>query len=151
MGDIFDAMVSFFQEDDWYFSQMGEEPILQMGFRGSNGSWVCYAQAKEERGVCLFYSICPVKAPEEKRPALAEYLTRANYGMLIGNFEMDWSDGEVRYKSSISIADEDLSAALIEPLVYANVFTMDRYLSGIMAVIYGDMSPAEAVAQIEAD
>jgi len=151
MGDIFDAMISFFQEDDWNFSQMGEEPLLQMGFRGSNGSWVCYAQANEERGICTFYSICPVKAPEGKRPALAEYLTRANYGMLIGNFEMDWSDGEVRYKSSIGIADEGLSAALIEPLVYANVFTMDRYLPGIMAVIYGDMPPAEAVAQIETD
>jgi hypothetical protein len=34
-------------------------------------------------------------------------------------------------------------------VVYANVTIMDEYLLGIMSVIYGNLSPAEAIAKIE--
>ncbi len=97
----------------------------------------------------LFYSYCPVKAPENKRPILGDFLTRANYGLFIGNFEMDYNDGETRYKTSIDVEDDELSPALIKRLVYNNLAVMDKYLPGIMAVIYGGASPTEAIAQVE--
>ena len=42
-----------------------------------------------------------------------------------------------------------LVPALVGPLVYANVLMMDRYLPGLMSVIYGNVAPAEAVAKAE--
>ena len=39
--------------------------------------------------------------------------------------------------------------ALVQQLVYANFLMMDRYLPGIMRVIYGGASPAEAIAEVE--
>jgi hypothetical protein len=148
MGQILDAMVAFFEEDDWSFGQLEEEPVLALGFQGENGQWTCYAQAREEGEQFLFYSVCPVNAPEDKRLVMAEFLTRANYGLYIGNFELDLDDGEIRYKTSIDVEGDRLSTALVRQLVYANVFTMDHYLPGIMRVIYGDASPAEAIAQV---
>ena len=32
---------------------------------------------------------------------MMKYLTLANYGVVNGNFEMDLSDGEIRYKSYV--------------------------------------------------
>ena len=125
------------------------EPALQVGFQGESGQWLCYARIREEQEQFVFYSVCQVNAPEDKRMAVAEFLTRANYGLLIGNFELDFSDGETRYKTSIDVEGDHLSPALVQQLVYANVLTMDRYLPGIMSVLYGDVSPAEAIAQIE--
>jgi hypothetical protein len=118
-------------------------------FQGENGTWVCYAHAREEQKLFIFYSVCQVNAPEDKRMAVAEFLTRANYGLLIGNFELDFNDGEIRYKTSIDVEGDRPSPALVQQLVYANVLTMDRYLPGIMTVIYGSASPAEAIAEIE--
>ncbi len=69
--------------------------------------------------------------------AIAEFITRANYGLVIGNFELDFSDGELRYKTAIDVEDDNLSFALIKQMVYANVIIMDKYLPGIMAVIEG--------------
>jgi len=43
-----------------------------------------------------------------------KFLTRANYGMMIGNFEMDFTDGEIRYKTSIDVEGDKLSSALIK-------------------------------------
>jgi hypothetical protein len=42
-----------------------------------------------------------------------------------------------------------LSSALSKRLVYTNVLMMDKYLPGIMAVIYGGVSPEQAIAQVE--
>jgi len=149
MGEILDTAISFFKEDGWSFTQLEDQPILRVGFEGENGQWTCYAQALEEQTQLLVYSICPVKTPEDRRMAVAELLTRANYGLFIGNFELDFDDGEIRYKTSIDVKDDRLSPALVKPLVYANVLMMDYYLPGIMSVIYGNVAPAEAVAKAE--
>lgn len=149
MVDIFQTIVQFFEEDGWSFARLEEQPILQMGFQGENGSWLCTAEARQEYEQFVFYSVCPVQAPEEKRLILAEFLTAVNYGLVIGNFEMDLDDGEVRYKTSLDVGGDELSEALVKNAVYMNILMMDRYLPGILAVLYGGVSPAEAIAQIE--
>jgi hypothetical protein len=149
MAGLLDTVIQFFEQDAWSFSQPVEEPILQTGFQGDNASWTCYAEVREEYGQFAFFSVCPVNAPEGKRTAMAEFLTRANYGLVIGNFEMDLDDGEIRYKTSLDVRDDDLSVSLVRNAVYMNVLMMDRYLPGIMAVLYGDVSPSEAIVQVE--
>jgi hypothetical protein len=147
--ELFEEMVNFFKQDNWFFSQVEAEPVLQMAFQGRNGKWTCIARARVEAQQFVFYSLCPVNAPEDKRLAIAELLTRINYDMVIGNFELDFSDGEIRYKTSIDVEGESLSFALIKQLVYANVMMMDTYLPGIFSVIYGNVEPKDAIAQIE--
>ncbi len=80
---------------------------------------------------------------------LGEFIAKANYGMMIGNFELDFTDGEIRYKTSIDVEGDRLSFALLKRLVYANVTMMDQYLPGIKLVLERGMSPEEAIAQIE--
>ncbi|MEH2032173.1 MAG: YbjN domain-containing protein [Nostoc sp.] len=148
-GDIFEEMVNFFKADDWPFVQIEGQPVLQIVFQGENGKWTCYANTRIEQQQFIFYSLCSVNAPEDKRLAVAELLTRANSGMLIGNFELDFADGEIRYKTSIDVEGDRLSYAIIRRLVYANVTMMDRYLPGIMSVIYSNATAEDAIAQIE--
>jgi hypothetical protein len=146
---ILNIAVRFFQEEEWAFNELEGGATIHAGIEGDNGQWDCFAQAREEQEQLVFYSVCPVAAPEERRPTMAEFLTRANYGLAIGNFEMDWNDGEIRYKTSIDVEGDRLSVALVGQLVYANVLAMDRYLPGIVAVIESQASPAEAIAHIE--
>jgi hypothetical protein len=149
MSAILETVMEFFEEDAWPFTRVEDWPAVRTGFKGDSAEWICYAQAREEQAQCLFYSVCPINIPEEKRPAMAELLTRINYGLFIGNFEMDFSDGEVRYKTSIDVEGDRLSATLVKNMVYANVLTMDRYLPAVMSVIYSDTPPAQAVARVE--
>ncbi|NMB54984.1 MAG: YbjN domain-containing protein [Leptolinea sp.] len=150
MNELFPIIEKFFTDDEWYFIQLGNQPILQMTFQGKNGKWTCYAQIHEEQPIFFFFSICPVNVPEDKRQKMAEFLTRANYGLKVGNFEMDFSDGEIRYKTSLNVENDQLSGPIIRNLVYANLWTMDRYLAGILSVIYGNIDPAEAIKKSEA-
>ncbi|HNF97997.1 MAG TPA: YbjN domain-containing protein, partial [Pseudomonadota bacterium] len=74
-----------------------------------------------------------------------------NYGMVIGNFEMDYSDGEVRFKTSIDVEDAELSESMVRSATYWAVVMMDRYLPGLLKVIGGSTPPAEAIDEIEAE
>jgi hypothetical protein len=148
-GPILKAVAQFLTEDDWKFRKVEDQPVLTLGFKGENGSWRCFAQSKEEQERFIFYSVMESNVPPETRDAVGEFITRANYGMIIGNLEMDYNDGEVRYKTSIDIEGGELTPGMIKSLIYVNVMMMDRYLPGIMSVIYAGTDPAEAVAKVE--
>ncbi|HEY5118545.1 MAG TPA: YbjN domain-containing protein, partial [Anaerolineales bacterium] len=149
MGKILDGIRKFFVDDQWPFTEMEGKTILRTGFSGKNGKWTCFAQARENQQQFIFYSVCPNAAPDDKRPAAMEFITRANYGLVIGNFEMDVSDGEIRYKTSIDVEGGELNHVLIRQVVYSNVMTMNKYLPGLMSVLYANVSPEQAIHTIE--
>ena len=69
--------------------------------------------------------------------------------MILGNFELNFDTGEIRYKTSMSVKGNQLTSETLKQLVYPNVLTMDRYLPGIISVISGEMSSAKAIRHIE--
>jgi hypothetical protein len=141
----------FLNEDGWHPQEVGENHVYRVFFAGQNGELVCFAQVRVELEQFLFYAVLPVRVPENMRLAMAEYLTRANYGLRIGNFEMDFEDGEVRYKSSLDFEGESLNYSLLRNTIYPAVQTMDRYIPGMMGVIYGGKSPEQAIDEVEQD
>lgn len=150
---MLDVLKRFFTEDEWPFSIAKDNLGLRTGYEGKHGQWTCHARLRVQVMQIVFYSICPMKATEEQRVVMAEFLTRANYGLILGNFELDMRDGEIRYKTSLDVEDIPLdqpwSTNLIKPIVYANVMTMDKYLHGILRVIAGGQDPEAIIADIE--
>jgi len=149
VGRHLDATANFLRSLGFKFEVDEEKDLIYMPFSGENGRWAAVLDVKEDRGILIMYSMVSVKIQEKARPAVAEFLTRANYNMILGNFELDFSDGEVRFKTSVKVGDGALAANLIEPVVFANLATMDRYLPGIMAVGFGGQSPEAAIKEIE--
>ncbi|MCP2730626.1 YbjN domain-containing protein [Limnofasciculus baicalensis] len=118
---IFDAIVNFFTQDNWSFTQIKKQSTLRLAFKGKNGKCDCYAQVREEQKQFIFYSVCPERVPKTKRRTLGEFLLRINYSQIIGSFDLDFSDGEIRYKTSISVNNKSLTSDTIKDLVYTNV------------------------------
>jgi hypothetical protein len=147
--NAFDTVREFLEGDDWHPHRLGEKYIYHVQFSGRNAQQNGYAIIRTDLEQFLFYAVAPVKAPEEVRNAVAEFITRANYGLRIGNFEMDYSDGEIRYKSSLDFEGVELTTALIRMTIYPAVQTMDRYMPGLMRVIYGGRTPVEAILEVE--
>ena len=81
---------------------------------------------------------------------MQEFLTRANFGLKFGNFEFDLQDGEIRFKTSIQFAGEVQVESMIEQCLLINIMTMERYLPGILQVIFTEIDPQAAIASIEA-
>lgn len=138
----------FLQDDDWHPQPLPEEAVFLAHFVGEHGEYRCYFQVREELNQFFCYVLAPVRIPEEQRRDAADFLTRANFGLRIGNFEMDFEDGEVRYKSSLDFEGESLTANWLRNAIYPAVYTMDRYLPGLMKV-YAGTDPEEAIDEVE--
>lgn len=149
MGRVFEAVIDFLNADGWRFEEVTGQTAVRFGFTGRNARFECYGRVNEDHETFVFFSILPLRAPEEKRASLAELITRINYGMNIGNFEMDMNDGELRYKTSIDVEGGDLTQKMVETLVTVNLSTTDRYFTAFTDVLYANVSPAEAVGRVE--
>jgi hypothetical protein len=122
-----------------------------MEYEGENGKWRCYAHVIEERQRFVFLSSLANFVPKLMRLEAAEYLTRANFGMEVGNFEMDFSDGTVRYRTSVDIEGGDLTTMMIKNLAYVNIAVMDQYLPGLRKVVIDGIEPEKAIEEVEAE
>lgn len=137
------------QERDIDWEETTDPEVMRAAVASANGEWSLYVVCREEYGRCSIYSQAPWRTPETVRIAMAELLARINYGIAIGNFEMDFSDGEIRFKTSLDVAGGRLSRAMFEALLDANLAAMDAYLPALEAVRDSRMTPAEAVAAVE--
>jgi hypothetical protein len=145
----FQILTDFLENDDWKPRRMENKHAFSMGYTGENGDYRCYAILRVDLEEFLFYIVAPVRVPSEVRPAVAEYVTRANYGLRIGNFELDYSDGEVRLKSSINFEGESLTSGMLRNTIYPAIHTLDRYLPGLLRVSFGGATPLEAIEEVE--
>jgi hypothetical protein len=146
---IMDVVLRFFREDQWSFQKLNDKPVVRAGFRGEHGTWVCFARVDEENRRFLFHSAMGLNIPPQYRSAVSEYLTRVNYGLPVGNFEMNLDTGDVRCKTSIEVPEGQLDISVVRALAYANVRAMDHYFTGVVAVVHGGLSPEAALARAE--
>lgn len=148
---ILDLVLQTVTSDGWTFTRdtTSTREILRAGAEGRNGTYRVIIEVKEESEILIVYIFSNAKIPEAMRDKASEYLTRANYGIILGNFEMDFNDGELRYKVSSTFVGGQLAPRTIEVMVNTAAKTMDRYFPGVLAVCYGHVDPAQAVREVE--
>ena len=131
-----------FTENGWPYSEVRGAPVLLADLSGPAGRWSFYAQAVEEKDLVLLYSICPQRVPEARRLEVSRFLTRANYGLADGNFELDFEDGEVRYKTVLHVQADELDGLVLKRLLRSNGIAVETYLPTLGLVIAGTPVPS---------
>ncbi len=150
MGQIQDSVEAFLARTEWGYERHPEEASLAVQIGGDNGRFTLYIEIDETRKQLVAYALCPVRCPHEKRAAMAELTARANWGLVLGNFDLDMDDGDIRFKTSADVEPYAFTPDCCAPILFPNVLTMDRYLPALMGVIYSDQPPAALIAKVEA-
>jgi hypothetical protein len=87
-----------------------------------------------------------VHAREGKiRPLVLETLMRANHKLVLGNFNLDHSDGEIVYHLAAPIGEAGLEDEVVGKLFGTAMATTDRYFTALMRVMYGGHTPEDAI------
>ena len=88
----------------------------------------------------------------DARPRMHEFLTaltRANFGLLNGCFELDFDTGEARLRTVLNLRDNKTDKLDVAQLI-AVVLTMARtYVTAFQKVIETDADPLETIDEIE--
>jgi hypothetical protein len=147
--DAYDLVGAFLQEDGWFPEALDALTAFQARYQGTNGEYRVVVHVNVEMEQVYVYVLVPEAVPLERRAAVGEFLTRANYGLRIGNFELDYRDGEVRYKTSLDFEGAGLTRPLLRSLMYPGVNTLDRYYLGLQKVALEGADPTAIVNEIE--
>ena len=97
----------------------------------------------------VFYPDRKPAADENSRLAVAEYLTRANFNMRNGNFELNMEDGEIRFKTYVHVGASKPDLGVAKLAVTLPFFMLDRFGDGLLEVLFGFKSPREAFEAAE--
>jgi len=150
MPTIASAVEVCMRENDLKFQVVDpEKMITRCGFSADNGDFSVFFIPDEKSQTLRVHAYCPNHVPEEHRLRACEFITRANYGLRIGNFEMDMDDGELRYKVSVDVEGGELTSKMVSNMKSYALAIMDRYYPGLMALLYGGATPADAIKLVE--
>ena len=114
-------------------------------------AWDMYILAEPMDRQVLVYSVLDEQISPDLRVKVNEFITRANFGLSFGNFEMDFDDGEMRFKTSLSLNNEPLTEGLLDQLIMTNLAAMQDYLPSLQEVLSGKLSPEEAIEKSQAE
>lgn len=148
MSKIAKAVQGFLKSMEWQWQEM-DANRYRVIVHGNTAHWVWITQWDEDESFFTGYSYSPVNVPANRRAAAAEYLTRANWRLRLGNFELDYTDGEVCFRTSMVMESIRPTVEMMRRLAFASFQMMDQYLPGLMSVIYGKASPKAAIEEAE--
>lgn len=151
---IADEIQTFLDNDDWHYELNKEYGIFRFGVKlKTKMKNIRYAVDVGEDEYCV-YAMSPLSAKEDdeqQMKEISEFVNRANYGIRDGNFELDFRDGEIRYKCYVNCKDGIPSQETIRASIYMPATVFNTYSPGIIAVLFSNMSAAKAVALCEGD
>lgn len=128
-------ILTYFDEQNLSYSlpEAGETVVL-IGFETENIEFQCTITNDDEYKL-LFLSFFPFKIPENRRNDISILLLKINYELFLGNFDIDFDDGEIRFKSSLFCEGMELSNATIHYIIETHIVVMETYVQTIQDAI----------------
>ena len=148
----FQALLDYIESKNFSHTPYPEEKRVTLSMSGKNANYRFTARITNDDDYLQVTANYPFNVREEKlRPSTAELITRANYCMPLGKFEMDMADGEVRFHITHVIGEEGLTSEMIEKHFMTAYFTTDRYFPAFMQHIHAGYTPEDAIFHAELD
>ena len=145
---------NFLIADDWNFDFDEEKGIFRFGVNVNSKLKHVNYFVPVHRDSYTVYAISPIGADSDDPSAIREmaaFLSRANYGLRIGNFELDCNDGEIRFKVFTSCDDIIPSREMVKTSIVIPAMMFERYAPGILSVIFTGESAEDAIKKCEDD
>jgi hypothetical protein len=147
-GPIAQAFLRVIESRAWRYSRDENTIMVGLTLPCSRVSVNLTAMLLDEGGQIEVIAKLPNKVPESRRPAAAEFITRANVELAIGCFLLDFVDGEVCFRTAIDTRGGAVGDEMIETLIDVAWHTANRYYDALMRVTYGNAEPKDALSEM---
>lgn len=128
---MFERLKEYLKAVELTYSTVENETVITFRYT-SKGNYQCIIDVNDEDKIVIIYAILGSLVEPKKRNRIAQLLTRVNFGIRIGNFEMDYDDGQIRYKTSIDYDGvNDFDDSFLENLILINLTTTDKFYQAI--------------------
>ena len=148
---IAETIKQFLEDDDWKYDFDEENGVIYTGLKLDCKFQRVDIMFRVHNDTFTSIFTLPLKTDEEARLKVAEFLTRANFGMIRGGFEMDFSDGEIRFRSAHYCGSNNdlVDPDCVHEVIGLSYTIIERYGNELMAVMMGFMEPEEAAEKAD--
>lgn len=153
MYSIERAVKEYLDSQNWKYKHDEDKHRFIFGMKleceNVDGCMLAVTARDEEDLSCK--ALYEFNVPESSRPAVTEFITRANYGLFLGDFQMDLNDGEILYQTYAVFYDHRAMQQEVRRVIQVAIHMAERYGQGFYDIIHYGVDPAEAVKFCEAD
>ena len=149
MNAAYEKLIEHLEEHNIRYLTDSDDQSVCADFRGETGTYRMIAQINANDGLFQVFGQSNVRVPPGSRPAIAEAVARANYGLKVGKFEFDADEGDLRFHAAQILTDDSLESETIQRLMGTTIAMLNMYLPAFLSVIYGNELPKEAIRQAE--
>jgi hypothetical protein len=151
-GTLFEQVGIWLEANDWSYSENAEKGYYSLQMQCGPGSVRVIINTDEKDGTnfLLIYVIYPERVPEARHQQVTELITRANYRMTLGNFEMDSGDGEIRFRISLDLVGQGITDDSIERIFACALRIGDRLYAPMLGVAFGEIPASVAIERMTA-
>lgn len=148
-NDLYPIIAEAIENSGYRYLQIGEDALRFTCYSDRTLYDLAIAGDARRREIVV-YCVIPTIVPREQRAAVAEFVARVNHGLRLGNFELDMARGDVRFKTSVDVMEMTPTPAMVHRMVSTAMGTSDLYVGALQRVLFGNVSPEDAVRDAEA-
>jgi hypothetical protein len=145
---LMNQIATFLKQKGFYAEQQPNKSIIRLYHEFNNVRYRCFIVVHFSIKEVFFYFVPPITIQEEFLLSIAEYTTRINCGMTTGNFELNFSNGEVNYKRTIRWRDELFEMNEIMDVLDSGVTLWAFYLEGLLAIVQDGFTAEEGYREV---
>lgn len=130
--NILKLVEQLLEEEDLDGVRLDDSDAIRTGLVGEFGEWYCDIEVlplSDTISVLGVLSYMSWEVPDERRAVAAQLINRTNSeSVLVGNFEMDENDGQIRYRTSVAFeSEEEISLQTVRHLTLLNWTVIDHH------------------------
>ncbi len=140
---------AYLKEQDWSFTfdSLGGMFSVEAELTCALGAALVIYQVTEDGFLC--YTTIMDDAPAEMRPVVGEYLHRANYGLPNGNFEFDYDDGSIHFKTWFDCPDGLPTEKQLADSISIGLSVLDHYGNGLYELLHSASAARRLIVQAD--
>ena len=149
MNAAYEQLIHLLDEREVRYEPNEDFQTVRTDLRGEVGLYRIVAHVDTDMDLFQVFGHSSLLVPEGCRPAIAEAVARANYGLQVGKFELDVNDGDLRFQAAQIMTDNTVGEEVIDRLIGTTIAMLDWYLPAFLSVIYGNELPKDAIQCVE--
>ncbi len=145
--EIAKTLDNYLSTHDWKYGFRKDAGVFEFTVSGiKKTKTVNYHIFVHDHGftVSARYPLGPDTEDNEIVNNMVRFLTRVNYTLRNGCFEMDLDDGEIRYKIYCNCWNVKPSDEMIHESIHCPAAMFEKYGDGIMGILFGGMTDRQA-------
>jgi len=146
----FELLRTVLNEIGWSPEEDKEDPIFYVDFGEPHkpvSDALAVVAADTQR--FLFYIDIGPAASVNTRDEVVLFIALVNWSISIGNFEMNYEDGNVRFRSSVGFGGAELSASLMQNAIRSAMHVVEVCGPALVEVIEGSKEAQDAFAHCQ--